>query len=82
MRSEVMSGTAQLIGKTIAMVDAGDSLTIRFTDGTYLEVNGNTYMEMNGDERAGVESWYGGHTLSGRAEKRMSRVIAEEQRLG
>lgn len=60
--------TFSLLGKTIEMVDASESLTIRFTDGSYLEASGDTYRELNGDERARVDVYYKGQSVSGRAE--------------
>lgn len=59
----------ELIGKSIATIDVGDSVLIRLDDGSYLEFQGGYRAELNGDERAVVETWHAGHELPhGRAE--------------
>lgn len=59
-----------LLGKTIEMVDASESLLIRFTDGSYLEVNGvpSTRDPHDPVERAGIDAYYLGQSIHGRAE--------------
>ena len=64
-----MSAPAALIGKTIARVEVSDSIDIRFTDGTYLELRGDWQMELNGDDKYVVEAWHLGSIVEhGRAD--------------
>lgn len=64
-----MKRADELLGKTIEMADVGESsVTLRFTDGTYLELSGDYCHELNGDRLSTVDTWYGGEEVKGRAE--------------